>query len=145
MLLPDTLLIASCRFGPRLDALQVADAIAKGVSAAGRPAPDVCAIEERRSADALARSLDALAFDERMHRARALVVAAVRLDRETLRTSAAFEIATRARQAGVPAYAIAGESSLDAFDARLLDLQLILTARHARGLSAAGRTLARLV
>ena len=58
--------------------------------------------------------------------------------------SAAFEIATRARQAGVPAYAVTGENALGAFDARMLDLQLVLEARGPRGLAAAGRRLASL-
>ena len=53
-----------------------------------------------------------------------------------------FEIATRARQAGVPAYAVTGENELDAFDARMLDLQVILEARTVRGLAAAGTKLA---
>ena len=83
-------------------------------------------------------------FDERMRRARAVVVGAARLDRETLAGSTVFEIATRARQAGVPAYAVTGANALDAFDARMLDLQLILEARTVRGLAAAGRKLAQL-
>ncbi len=83
-------------------------------------------------------------FDERMRRARAVVLGAERLDRETLTGSAVFEIATRARQAGVPAYAVTGANELDAFDARILDLQLILEAHTPRGLAAAGTKLARL-
>ena len=80
-----------------------------------------------------------------MRDARAVAIAAARLDRHTLAGSAAFEIATRARQAGVPAYAVTGENALSLFDARMLDLQVILTARDARGLAAAGRKLAQLV
>ena len=60
----------------------------------------------------------------------------------TLLGSLSFEIASRARQAGVPAYAVTAENALDAFDARILDLQLILQARTGRALQAAGRTLA---
>jgi glycerate 2-kinase len=56
-----------------------------------------------------------------------------------------FEIATRARQAGVPAYAVAGENALDPFDERILDLQAILEASSPRALEAAGRHLAELV
>jgi len=159
MRIPDTLLIAPCTFetglaaaglaaaglsAAGLSAARVGQAIARGVRAAGMPEPDVCAIEELASGTSLAAALDALAFDARMRGARAVVVAAWRLDRDTLRASATFEIATRARQAGVPAYAVAGENRLDAFDARILDLQVILTARDARGLSAAGRKLAQL-
>ena len=80
-----------------------------------------------------------------MHRARAVIVAAQRLREQTLTGSATFEIATRARQSGVPAYAVTGENRLDPFDARILDLQLILEADSARALVAAGRKLARLL
>jgi glycerate kinase len=73
-----------------------------------------------------------------------VVLGAERLDRETLAGSAVFEIATRARQAGVPAYAVTGANELDAFDTRMLDLQLILEAHTPRGLAAAATKLARL-
>jgi glycerate kinase len=56
-----------------------------------------------------------------------------------------FEIATRARQGGVPCYAIAAHNALDPFEARILDLQVVLEAGGERGLSAAGRKLAGLV
>ena len=45
----------------------------------------------------------------------------------------------------MPAYAVTAEDALDAFDARILDLQLILQARGARTLAAAGRRLAQIV
>ena len=45
----------------------------------------------------------------------------------------------------MPAYAITAENELDAFDARILDLQVILEAHDARTLSGAGRRLADLV
>ncbi len=135
MLIPDTLLLAVCSFGSDMPAERVALAIAKGVCARGMPEPDVCPIEDGLPAG----------FDERMRRARAVIVAAERLDRTTLAGSDVFEIATRARQAGVPAYAVTGANELDAFDARMLDLQVILEASGTRGLSAAGRKLAELV
>jgi glycerate kinase len=80
-----------------------------------------------------------------MRRARAVIVAAPRLDERTLEGSPAFEIATRARQAGVPCYAVTAESELDAFDARMLDLQAIQIARSTRALAAAGKRLAQLI
>jgi glycerate kinase len=80
-----------------------------------------------------------------MLRSRAVVIAAARLDERTLAGSPAFEIATRARQAGVPAYAVTADDGLDAFDARMLDLQLVLQARDGRALAAAGRRLAGIV
>lgn len=134
MHIPDTLLIALCAFGPDLPAERAVAAVARGVRAQGGPEPDMCPIVEIPPAD----------FDPRMKRARAVIVGAQRLERDTLPASPVFEIATRARQAGVPAYAVAGFSELDAFDARMLDLQLVLQARTLRGLSAAGRRLAEL-
>jgi glycerate kinase len=59
--------------------------------------------------------------------------------------SAVFEIATRARQAGVPTYAVAACNDLSLFDARILDLQVILRARDTRALRRAGEKLAGLV
>lgn len=134
MPIPDTLLLAVCAFSAEMPAERVVEAIAKGVRAAGMSEPDPCPIEDGPPAD----------FDVRMRRARAVIVGAGGLDRETLAGSAVFEIATRARQAGVPAYAVTGVNELDAFDARILDLQVILEAPTVRGLAAAGTKLARL-
>ena len=86
--------------------------------------------------------LQAMDFDARMRAARAVVVGAERLDERTLVGSTVFEIATRARQAGVPAYAVTGENALSLFDARILDLQVILEARDPRALRRAGEKLA---
>lgn len=134
MLIPDTLLISVCRFGKDMPAQRVAEALAKGVRSGGLHEPDVCPIEDELPAG----------FDVRMRRARAVIVGAGHLDRETLAGSAVFEIATRARQTGVPAYAVTAANELDAFDARMMDLQVILEANGMRGLSATGRKLARL-
>ncbi len=78
-------------------------------------------------------------FDGRMRAARAVVVGAERLDERTLLGSAMFEIATRARQAGVPAYAVTAENALSLFDARILDLQVILAGTRHAGASESGR------
>ncbi len=88
--------------------------------------------------------LDEVDFDRRMRAARAVVIAVALLQERALAGSLAFEIATRARQAGVPCYAVAGENRLDPFDARILDLQAILQAADERALVAAGRRLAEL-
>jgi glycerate kinase len=85
--------------------------------------------------------LDALDFDHRMRAARAVVVGEGRLDRTTLEGKVAAEIATRARQSGVPAHAIVGEDAIDRFDARILDLQVILEATSIAELTDAGRRL----
>jgi glycerate kinase len=146
MLMPHTLLLACEPFGPGLDASEVADAIARGVQEGGLPEPDICPVPlaEGHEGD-VGALLDALVLDARMHVARAVVVGAQHLHERTLAGSAAFEIATRARQGGVPAYAVTAENALGRFDARVLDLQLILQARSRRALASAGRKLAALV
>jgi glycerate 2-kinase len=142
VLIPRRLLIAAGPFGG-LAPGQVAGAISRGLRAAGLPDPDVLELPAagggtRELAELLATSR----FDARMRASRAVVVALARLGEATLAASPAFEIATRARQAGVPAYAITAANGLDAFDARILDLQLILEASGARELAAVGRRLA---
>lgn len=87
--------------------------------------------------------LEQLDFDARMRAARAVVVGDARLDRATLEGRVAGEIATRARQAGVPCHAIVGEDAIDRFDARILDLQAILVASTLAEIEAAGEALAR--
>ena len=89
-----------------------------------------------------AHVLEALEFDRRMRAASAVVVGEGRLDRSTLEGKIAAEIATRARQAGVPAHAIVGSDAIDRFDARILDLQTILEAGDLTALERAGEQLA---
>lgn len=143
---PTQLLIAAGAFSPRLSASAVAAAIARGIQAGGLPEPDLLPLSPAEEASEDVRALlDALDFDARMRRARAVVIAAPRLAERTLAGSLTFEIATRARQSGVPAYAVTAENRLDAFDARILDLQLILEARSARSLESAGHKLTAVV
>ena len=132
-MIPRTVLIAVEPFGGPLNAERAGAAIGRGLRA-GDPSlgVDLCPIEPTAPAD----------FDTRMRAARAVVVGAKRLDERTLLGSATFEIATRARQAGVPAYAVTGENALSLFDARILDLQVILQARDTRALRRAGEKLA---
>jgi len=144
--MPTTPLVAAGAFPAGLSATQVTAAIARGLERGGLPAADVCPILPAHEAPGQTRAfLDELDFDVRMRRARAVILGASCLQERTLAGSAAFEIATRARQAGVPAYAITGENRLDSFDARILDLQAILEARGTRALAAAGRRLAQLI
>jgi glycerate kinase len=142
-----TVLVAPEPFADGLDAERVAAAIGRGIQAADATlAADLCPIEiGDRDVLAIKEHLDSIDFDARMRAARAVVVGAARLDEATLLGSATFEIATRARQAGVPAYAVAGHDALSAFDARILDLQVILQARETRALRRAGERLAGLV
>jgi glycerate kinase len=146
--IPRTVLIAVEPFGEGLSAERAGAAIGRGLRA-GDPSLglDLCPIEptEGKEQKDMRGLLDALNFDARMRAARAVVVGTKRLDERTLLGSTIFEIATRARQAGVPAYAVAGESALSLFDARILDLQVILEAHDPRALRRAGDKLAGLV
>ena len=89
--------------------------------------------------------LDLLDFDRRMRAARAVVTGEGRLDQQSLAGKAVSEVATRARQAGVPCHAVVGERRLDAFGLRVLDLQAVLEAGTPRTLASAGRRLAGLI
>jgi glycerate 2-kinase len=141
--IPRHALLACEPLGRGLSAQSAAEAVAGGLIAAGQPAPDVCLLggEHGDEASVLARE----GFDARMRAARAVVLVLAGLREETLSGSAAFEIATRARQGGVPCYAIVALNRLDAFDQRILDLQAVLQADTPRALSAAGRRLAKLL
>jgi glycerate kinase len=140
-------LVLAEAFARGMDGTSVAEAIGRGLQTGERLACDLCPIYERSdggrgTASAL---LDELDFDRRMRTSRALVIARERLDDRTLAGSIAFEAATRARQAGVPTYAVTGHNALDPFEARILDLQVILEASTPRALCAAGHKLAGLV
>lgn len=147
---PQRLLLACSSLGPGLPAATVASALARGIRDAGMPEPDTCALPEvehsavEHSATVVRELLDGLGFDPRMLGARAVVIAVERLEERTLAGSVTFEIATRARQSGVPAYAVVRDDALTAFDARILDLQVILQARSRGALVTAARKLAEL-
>jgi len=144
--IPRTLLVAARAFDGSLSAQRVASAIGRGLRAGGLPEPDLCPLTLESEAPAALRELLATVdFDARMRRARAVIVGIGRLEERALLGSATLEIASRARQAGVPAYAVTGANALDPFDARILDLQVILEASNTRALVAAGRKLAGLV
>jgi glycerate kinase len=146
MLIATTPLIVTGAFGPGLPAPRVAAALALGMRAGGLAQPEVCALPTGLDGGGAMRArLQELLPDRRMRDARALILAERVLEEATLAGSAAFELATRARQAGVPCYAVAGENRLSPFDARILDLQAVLTASSTRALTAAGRKLARLI
>jgi Glycerate kinase family len=142
-----TVLVLAGPLEGRLSAARVSAAISRGLTAGAQLECDTCPLETDLGVRAVSASkpLDEADFDRRMRAARALVIACAQLDDRTLAGSIAFEAATRARQAGVPAYAITGRDALDPFEARIVDLQIILEASTARALSAAGRELATLV
>jgi glycerate 2-kinase len=89
--------------------------------------------------------LDALGFDARLRAARAVVVGEGRLDEQTLQGKVVSEIATRARQSGVPCHAIVGSRALDDFGARMLDLQRVATATTLDGIEDAAAGLAAVI
>lgn len=142
-MIPNRLLIAGGDFGEGLPASKVVAAIAEGLRRGGLPGPDLCPLPGTPGAGEGTRELlDAVGFHARMLAARAVVVADERLQESTLAGSVTFEIATRARQSGVPAYGITAHNDLAAFDARILDLQVILEAHTTRTLATAGGKLA---
>lgn len=137
-------LVALETFGDQLDAARACAALGRGLRAEDANLEvDTCPVEDG-SAD-IAAALAAVGFDTRMRAARAIVVGAQRLDESTLLGSATFEIATRARQAGVPAYGVTAANTLSRFDTRILDLQVVLSARDTRALRQAGKTLAAVI
>jgi hypothetical protein len=140
-------LVLAEAFGEGMNGTRVAEALARGLRADERIECDLCALDEHRDTQPrdVATLLADLDFDRRMRAARAVVIARERLDDRTLPGSVAFEAATRARQAGVPAYAVTACDALDPFEARIVDLQVIIEASTPRALSAAGRKLSRLV
>jgi len=85
--------------------------------------------------------LDAIGFDERLRAARAVITGEGRLDRQSLAGKLVSEIATRARQAGVPCHAVVGSRELDDFGARMLDLERVLVAGDKVALRRAGAVL----
>jgi glycerate kinase len=89
--------------------------------------------------------LDMLDFDRRMRAARAVVTGEGKLDQQSLAGKLVSEIATRARQSGVPCHAVVGRRELDDFGARVLDLQLIIEAGNPDAFEAAGRQLAEVI
>jgi glycerate 2-kinase len=89
--------------------------------------------------------LDAVDFDRRMRQARAVITGEGKLDEQSLAGKLVSEIATRARQSGVPCHAIVGTRELDTFGVRVLDLQAVLEASTPAEIEAAASELAGLI
>jgi glycerate kinase len=145
MQIPTTPLIVTGAFGSGLPATRVATALERGLRAGGLEAADPCPLPAALEDGGIRARIDALDLHGRMLRSRAVILGEWLLEEGTLAQSATFELATRARQSGVPAYAVTGENRLNRFDARMLDLQLIVQARSVHGLTAAGRKLASVI
>ncbi len=86
--------------------------------------------------------LDALGFDRRLGRARAVVTGEGRIDSTTLEGKVVFEIATRCARAGVPVHAVVGCTALSPAESAQLPLTSIREASTIAELEAAGRELA---
>ena len=89
--------------------------------------------------------LDAVGFDERMRAARCVITGEGRLDASSLVGKLVSEVATRARQGGVPCHVVCGVRALDAMGARVLDLGRVVPAGTPEQLAQAGRELAGLI
>jgi glycerate kinase len=126
---PTEVLVAADGFGGRFTATEVAEALVLGLAASGQPAR-VSRLDEQGMAIAPPAS--------EIRAARAVIMCADRLDRESLVGSLLSEVATTARQAGVPCHAVVGSNQLDLFDIRILDLQLVIEATALAEIEAAG-------
>ena len=129
----------------RLGAEAVADALTAGLRAGGAPEPDAILLPAQMDDRETGALLERERFHERMRASRAVVLAVPALREETLAGGAAFEIATRARQSGVPCYAVAASVERNAFDLRILDLQKVVEARGTATLERAGELLAAVI
>jgi hypothetical protein len=145
-LIPRKIVVVAEPFPPRLGADRVASALAGALRRAGhetesftRDDRGVALLEPSATGSSLQPSAPALM------QARALVLADAELCNGCPPNGSIFEIATRARQGGVPAYAVTGVKTPDLFQARMLDLQVVLFAHDERGLTAAGNRLGELV
>lgn len=86
--------------------------------------------------------LDEVGFDARMRAARAVVTGEGKLDMQSLVGKVVSEVATRARQSGVPCHAVVGTRELDSMGARILDLDRVIEASTLEEMEEAGRALA---
>ncbi len=73
--------------------------------------------------------LDVVGFDARAHDAFAVVTGEGRLDRQTLGGKLVFEVATRARQGGIPCYAVVGCDEVDTFERHMMNLEVEAASR----------------
>jgi glycerate kinase len=89
--------------------------------------------------------LDALDFNARARRARAVITGEGRLDAQTLEGKAISEVAYRCARAGVPLHAVVGGVALGAHETELLELASLREASDVAALERAGSALARML
>ena len=116
------ILVCAQSLGPNLGATAVGEAVARGLSQAGLVQADVLE---------LPADLAAARFADRMRAAFAVVICVDHLTDSLLAAGQPGAIATDARQAGVACHAICARSDVDAFTARIYDLQTIRTTANA--------------
>ncbi len=85
--------------------------------------------------------LDTLGFGGRARAVRAVVTGEGRLDRQSLAGKLVGEVATRCRQGGIPCHAIVGQSRLDPFEQRILDLGSVDEAGNTEAIERTARRL----
>lgn len=85
--------------------------------------------------------LDRIGFNARMQASRAVITGEGCLDHQTLLGKAVGEVATRARQSGVPCHAIVGRREMSEFEARILDFESVSQAGTARAIAAVSERL----
>lgn len=85
--------------------------------------------------------LERLGFSARMTAARAVITGEGSLDHQTLLGKAVGEVATRARQSGVPCHAIVGRREMTEFEARILDFESITEAQTTQAIAASAQRL----
>ncbi len=110
--------------------------------AAGGLSGGLCAHLRAELVPGAAFVLDQLGFNHRLRAARCVLTGEGCLDQQSLAGKAISEVATRARQTGVPAHAIVGRRELDAFGLRILDLQAVLEASTSAQITSAARRVA---
>src|SRR6202012_2214911 len=111
---PTEVLIVPDGYAGTFSAELVAEALQQGPTPGGHPAQ----VSTLADPD----------YDSQMRAARAVITGMGRLERRSLVGTLLSEVATRARQAGVPCHAVVGYNGLSLFDMRILDLQLLLEA-----------------
>jgi glycerate kinase len=85
--------------------------------------------------------LGRLDFTARMTASRAVITGEGSLDHQTLLGKAVGEVATRARQSGVPCHAIVGRMGMTEFESRILDFESWHEAGTAKQIAAAAASL----
>ncbi len=121
--IPTELLVVADRFDHSLSAAVVSEALRAGLAASGLPAR--------------VTTLDSPDYNAQMLAAHAVITGVGHLGAESLTGALLSEVATRARQAGVPCHAVVGSRALDLFELRILDLQLVLEATTLSGIEVA--------